>query len=42
MNREVLKKLLSIARDPYPMLRAWKKEGGRKIIGSTLADVPEE
>jgi bcr-type benzoyl-CoA reductase subunit C len=42
MNREVLKELLPIARDPYPMLRAWKKEGGRKIIGSTLADVPEE
>jgi len=42
MNRGVLKELLSIARDPYPMLRAWKKEGERKIIGSTLADVPEE
>ena len=42
MNRGVLEELLSIARDPYQMLRAWKKEGERKIIGSTLADVPEE
>jgi benzoyl-CoA reductase subunit C len=42
MKQRVLKELLSIARDPYPMLRAWKKEGERKIIGSTLADVPEE
>jgi len=43
MNRQVLEELLSIARDPYPMLRAWKKKGEkRKIIGSTLTDVPEE
>ena len=42
MDRQVLEELLSIARDPYQMLRAWKKEGERKIIGSTLADVPEE
>jgi len=42
MNRRVLEELLAIARDPYPKLRAWKKEGERKIIGSTLADVPEE
>jgi len=42
MNRRVLEELLSIASDPYPLLRAWKKEGGRNIIGSTLVDVPEE
>ncbi len=42
MNRGVLEELLSIARDPYPKLRAWKKGGERRIIGSTLADVPEE
>jgi bcr-type benzoyl-CoA reductase subunit C len=42
MNRGVFEELLSMARDPYPRLRAWKKEGKRKIIGSTLADVPEE
>jgi bcr-type benzoyl-CoA reductase subunit C len=42
MNRGVLEELLSIARDPYPLLRAWKKEAQRKIVGSTLTDVPEE
>ena len=42
MNRQVLEELLSIARDPYPMLRAWKNGGERKITGNTLADVPEE
>jgi len=42
MNRGVLDELLSIARGPYPLLRAWKKESQRKIIGSTLTDVPEE
>jgi benzoyl-CoA reductase/2-hydroxyglutaryl-CoA dehydratase subunit BcrC/BadD/HgdB len=42
MNRGVLEELLAIARDPYQKLRAWKKGGERKIIGSTLADVPEE
>ena len=42
MNRQVLEELLSIARDPYPRLRDWKREKGRKIIGSILADVPEE
>ena len=42
MNRGILEELLSIARDPYPKVRAWKKGGERKIIGSTLADVPEE
>jgi benzoyl-CoA reductase subunit C len=42
MNRTVLGELLSIARDPYPALKAWKKKKERKIIGSTLADVPEE
>ena len=42
MNRQVLEELLSIARDPYSMLRAWKEGKKRKIIGSTLVDVPEE
>jgi benzoyl-CoA reductase subunit C len=42
MNHQVLEELLSIARDPYSMLRAWKKGEKRKIIGSTLIDVPEE
>lgn len=30
------------ATDPYPGIREWKAEKGRKVIGSTLADVPEE
>ncbi len=42
MNRGVLEELLSIARDPYPMLGAWKKGKKRRIIGSTLTDVPDE
>jgi benzoyl-CoA reductase/2-hydroxyglutaryl-CoA dehydratase subunit BcrC/BadD/HgdB len=42
MKHGVLKELLSIARDPYPRLRAWKKESQTKIVGSTLVDVPEE
>ncbi len=42
MNRQVLEELLSIARDPYPKLRDWKRGKGMKVIGSTLADVPEE
>jgi benzoyl-CoA reductase/2-hydroxyglutaryl-CoA dehydratase subunit BcrC/BadD/HgdB len=42
MNRGVLDELLSIARKPYTLLRIWKKEEKRRIIGSTLTDVPEE
>jgi benzoyl-CoA reductase subunit C len=42
MNHQVLEDLLSVARDPYSMLKAWKKGEKRKIIGSTLVDVPEE
>jgi len=42
MNRQVLEELLSIARDPYPKLLDWKRGKGIKVIGSTLADVPEE
>jgi len=43
MNRQLLEEFLSIASDPYPMLKAWRKKAKkRKIIGSTLIDVPEE
>ena len=42
MNHQVLEELLSVARDPYSTLKAWKKGEDRKIIGSTLVDVPEE
>jgi len=29
-------------KDPYPGIREWKAEKGKRVIGSTLADVPEE
>jgi benzoyl-CoA reductase/2-hydroxyglutaryl-CoA dehydratase subunit BcrC/BadD/HgdB len=37
-----IEKAIEIARDPYQSIGAWKAEKGRKIVGSTLADVPEE
>ncbi len=37
-----LKEVVECARDPYPSIRKWAKETGRKVIGSTPADVPEE
>jgi len=30
------------AHDPYTAIRRWKAQKGTKVIGSTLADVPEE
>jgi benzoyl-CoA reductase/2-hydroxyglutaryl-CoA dehydratase subunit BcrC/BadD/HgdB len=42
MNHQVLEELLSIARDPYPKVKDWKRRAKGRIIGSTLADVPEE
>lgn len=35
-------KVIEYARDPYTSIRAWKGETGKKVVGSTLADVPEE
>lgn len=37
-----LKEVVECAGDPYPSIRKWAKEKGRKVIGSTPADVPEE
>lgn len=37
-----LDKVVEYARDPYASIRDWKKATGKKVIGSTLADVPEE
>lgn len=34
--------VIEYARDPYASIRAWKSNTGKKVIGSTLADVPEE
>jgi benzoyl-CoA reductase/2-hydroxyglutaryl-CoA dehydratase subunit BcrC/BadD/HgdB len=30
------------AKDPYPSIRQWVKTTGKKAVGSTFADVPEE
>ena len=35
-------KAVAYAREPYGSIREWKKQTGKKIVGSTLADVPEE
>lgn len=35
-------KVIEYARDPYASIRTWKNETGKKVVGSTLADVPEE
>ncbi len=37
-----LKDVTEFAKDPYPSIREWKKATGKTIIGSTIADVPEE
>ncbi len=37
-----LDEVIERARDPYPGIGEWKAEKGRRVIGSTLADVPEE
>jgi benzoyl-CoA reductase/2-hydroxyglutaryl-CoA dehydratase subunit BcrC/BadD/HgdB len=37
-----LKDVTELAKDPYPSIREWKKRTGKTIIGSTIADVPEE
>jgi benzoyl-CoA reductase/2-hydroxyglutaryl-CoA dehydratase subunit BcrC/BadD/HgdB len=35
-------KVIEYARDPYGSIKTWKEETGKRIVGSTLADVPEE
>lgn len=37
-----LKEVVEITRDPFPSIRKWVKEKGKKVIGSTIPDVPEE
>jgi len=37
-----LKDIVEYAKDPYPSIREWARKSGKKIIGSTIADVPEE
>jgi benzoyl-CoA reductase/2-hydroxyglutaryl-CoA dehydratase subunit BcrC/BadD/HgdB len=35
-------KVIEYAREPWLSIRDWKKQTGKKVVGSTLADVPEE
>jgi benzoyl-CoA reductase/2-hydroxyglutaryl-CoA dehydratase subunit BcrC/BadD/HgdB len=35
-------KAIEYARDPYESIRQWKAQNSKKVVGSTLADVPEE
>jgi benzoyl-CoA reductase/2-hydroxyglutaryl-CoA dehydratase subunit BcrC/BadD/HgdB len=37
-----LKDVVECAKDPYRSIRTWIKDTGRKAVGSTIADVPEE
>jgi len=37
-----LKEVVECANDPYPSIRKWAKDTGKKVVGSTIADVPEE
>jgi len=37
-----LKDIVEYAKDPYPSIKEWARKSGKKIIGSTIADVPEE
>jgi benzoyl-CoA reductase/2-hydroxyglutaryl-CoA dehydratase subunit BcrC/BadD/HgdB len=37
-----LKEVVEYADDPYPSIRKWAKDTGKRVVGSTIADVPEE
>jgi benzoyl-CoA reductase/2-hydroxyglutaryl-CoA dehydratase subunit BcrC/BadD/HgdB len=37
-----LKEVVEYANDPYPSIRKWAKDTGKRVVGSTIADVPEE
>lgn len=37
-----LKDVVALARDPYPSIRQWARDTGKKVVGSTIADVPQE
>lgn len=37
-----LKEAVEYANDPYPSIRKWAKDTGKRVVGSTIADVPEE
>lgn len=37
-----LREVVECANDPYPSIRQWVRDTGKKVVGSTIADVPEE
>jgi benzoyl-CoA reductase/2-hydroxyglutaryl-CoA dehydratase subunit BcrC/BadD/HgdB len=37
-----ISEIVEHAKDPYPSIRQWVKTTGKKVVGSTFADVPEE
>jgi benzoyl-CoA reductase/2-hydroxyglutaryl-CoA dehydratase subunit BcrC/BadD/HgdB len=37
-----LKEVVEHANDPYPSIRKWAQDTGKRVVGSTIADVPEE
>jgi benzoyl-CoA reductase/2-hydroxyglutaryl-CoA dehydratase subunit BcrC/BadD/HgdB len=37
-----LKEVVEYANNPYPSIRKWAKDRGKRVVGSTIADVPEE
>ena len=37
-----ISEVVAHAKDPYPSIRQWVKATGKKAVGSTFADVPEE
>lgn len=37
-----LQDVLECAKDPYPSIREWAAQHDKRVVGSTIADVPEE
>ena len=37
-----VKEIVEYAKDPYPSIRKWAKDKGKRVVGSTITDVPEE
>ena len=37
-----ISEIVECAKDPYPSIRQWSRTLGKKVVGSTFADVPEE
>ncbi|MCX8021800.1 MAG: 2-hydroxyacyl-CoA dehydratase family protein [Syntrophorhabdaceae bacterium] len=37
-----IKEIVEMAKDPYPSIKEWAERSGKKVVGSTFADAPEE